>query len=393
MFKRELAQQITNDLKSFPCLLLTGPRQSGKTTLLKTLLPDYQYLTLESPDVLARVNADPRGTIEQYLSQGMIIDEAQNSPAIFSYIQEYVDQSQEMGHFVLSGSQNFLLSEAISQSLAGRVSVLELLPLSYQEYASQGDEQISVWNYLFQGGYPRIYKDSISPDRWYNSYIRTYLERDVRSLLSIKELGTFQTFLKLAAARHGQLLNLSDIATQLGVSQPTVKSWLSVLEASYISKVVKPYYRNFNKRLVKTPKLYFYDSAIVSQLLGIHDPGFLFQHAMRGAIFEGWCFAEITKYFLNQAKPAEIYFWRDQMGVEVDFILEGQDTLIGIECKSGKTIAPDAFDVLEVWSAQLSSKTPVIKVVVYAGDESYQQNDVHVVGWRDLTKKLPEIMC
>jgi len=380
-FERAIMPLLKKTANTFPVTLLTGPRQSGKTTLLKQILSNYHYVTLESPDILLRLQEDPRGFLEGF--PHLIIDEAQNYPPLFSYIQEYVDHSKQTQKFVLSGSQNFLLAENISQTLAGRAAVLELLPLSYAEYMTYPKQkQPDLWDYLFHGSYPRPYHEKLDHELWYNSYIRTYLERDVRSLIHIRDLSRFQLFLKLCAGRHGQLLNLSSLSNECGISQTTASHWLNILEASYIVFRLQPYYRNFNKRLVKTPKLYFYDTSIVCRLLGIDSSEHLSIHASRGAIFEGFMLTEILKTYRAQGKNAPLYFFRDQTGDEVDIIIEKNDGLLAIETKSSKTFVPDLLNSLKRWQ-KISHQDAKNCWIIYGGKETLSHQEFSILSWRE----------
>lgn len=387
MFHRAIGSALLAASQSFPAILLTGPRQSGKTTLLKMLFPEYDYINLEAPDTLLRLKSDPRGFLTSD-KKYWIIDEAQNFPALFSYLQEAIDNKPMKGRFILSGSQNFLLNEKISQTLAGRVAIFELLPLSYQEYSSNPElPPLSLWSYLYQGGYPRPYHEHLNPSVWYNSYIRTYLERDVRSLLNVRDLSLFQLFLKLCAGRHAQLLNLNSLANECGISQTTAMHWLSILEASYIIFLLKPHHQNFNKRLVKTKKLYFYDSAIVCHLLGIESAEHLKMHSHRGAIFEGFILAEILKFYYAQGKIPPLYFWRDHLGIEVDALLEKENKLIAIEIKSTTTFTPDILTELNKWQKIVGTSLKE-SFLVYGGDENFQYEKINVISWSRCAKML-----
>lgn len=386
MFKRTISDTLLKAAKNFPITVLTGPRQSGKTTLLKELFPKYSYINLEAPDVLLRIQADPRGFLEGNQSS-WIIDEAQNYPELFSYIQEYVDKHPQPGRYILSGSQNFLLVEKVSQTLAGRAAILELLPLTYEEYLTDPvANKMSAWEYLFHGSYPRPYHEHLDIHLWYSSYIRTYLERDVRSLINVKDLTKFQLFLKLCAGWHGQLLNLNSIAQNCGISQTTATEWLSILETSYIVFRLRPYYRNFKKRLVKTPKLYFYDTAIVCMLLGIESVEHLKLHASRGAIFEGFVLTEIIKNYVNKGKIAPLYFWRDHQGNEVDALLEKGENLVAIEIKSEVTYSTDFLSGLKNW--QKISGSTKDNYLIYAGNESFKQSGFQIFAWNQFEKKI-----
>jgi uncharacterized protein len=389
MFQRTLTTTLLKAASSFPVIFLTGPRQSGKTTLLKDTFPDYTYASLERPDVLERLQADPLGFLQNH-SQKWILDEAQRFPPLFSYLQDQVDQDPRKGHFILSGSQNFLLSHHINQTLAGRVSVLELLPLSYQEYRTHPHlKDLDVWSFLFYGGYPRPYQEKIDHYLWIGSYIRTYVERDVRDLSNIKDLSKFTTFLKLCAGRHGQLLNLSALAVDAGISQTTTNEWLSILEASYILFRLKPYYKNFNKRLVKTPKLYFYDSGLICYLLGIETPQHLAIHSQRGAIFEGFVITELLKYQFAKGHPFDFYFWRDHQGFEVDLLKEKEEKQVTFEIKSSKTFRTEYVQNLIKWS-QISLNKRENSHLVYAGDQDLTFQNFPVWGWRSLAQCAQE---
>lgn len=386
MFTRLITPILEKTVASFPITVLTGPRQSGKTTLLRTCFPHHSYINLEAPDTLLRVQSDPRGFIEMY--DRLIIDEAQRFPELFSYIQFYSDQMLIPGRFILSGSQNFLLAEKISQSLAGRAAILELLPLTLQEFiTSPLVEKPKVWDYLFHGSYPRPYHEKLDFELWYQSYIRTYLERDVRSLIHVRDLSKFQLFLKLCAGRHGQLLNLSALAQETGISQTNATHWFSILEASYLAYRLQPYYKNFNKRLIKTPKLYFYDSAIVCRLLGIESPQHLTLHSHRGAIFEGFVLTEIIKYYKAQGKNCPLYFWRDNQGNEMDGVLEKREEIVGIAAKSGKTITQEMFTQMRRWQ-KISSNAAQRMMIIYSGNESFSQEGFFICPWNDFMKTL-----
>ncbi len=381
MFTRALTPILQKAVHSFPVTALTGPRQSGKTTLLQSTFPEYNYVTLESPDKLLNIQDDPRGFLTQS-PLPWIIDEAQRFPALFSYIQEYVDKEKKAGHFILSGSQNFLLSQHISQTLAGRIANLELLPLSYQEFKTEPklSDPLSLWQYLFYGSYPRPYQDNLDTDLWFNAYIRTYLESDVRNMVNIKNLTQFQLFLRLCAGQHGQQLNLNALAQACGISQTTANTWLAILESSYIIFRVRPYFNNFKKRLVKTPKLYFYDTGIVCKLLGLQAPEQLLAHSARGAIFEGFIIAEIAKTLFAKGKTASIYYWRDHTGHEVDLLVEYAGKLFSLEVKSGMTLTTDLVKSLRKWQ-EISLLPKECCYVVYAGDEKMQFQDWTILPW------------
>lgn len=388
MFKRKIHNVLLKRIRQFPVIALTGPRQSGKTTLLKNSCQGYDYINLESPDSFALMQNDPKHILTQERPSGLIIDEAQKFPELFSYIQEISDTSNQTGQFILSGSQNFLLNEQITQSLAGRVGLLELLPLTYQEYlANPISPKLSVWDWLFLGGYPRPYQNNIPINVWAASYVQTYIERDVRMLLNIRDLTKFQNFLKLCAGRHGQLLNLVELATDCGISSETANHWLSILEASYIVFRLPPYYKNFSKRLIKSKKLYFYDSSLVCYLLGIESSNHLSIHAMRGAIFEGYVLSEIKKLFLNEGQSKPLYFWRDSNGIEVDCLIENKGKLHAIEIKSTSTYRNDLIKNLK--KLENYADQPYEKYLIYTGTPSPPSKNLNILGWENLASLVP----
>lgn len=376
MFKRTLENILREVSQKFPVITLTGPRQSGKTTLIKSTFSNYAYVSLEDIDNRQFAIEDPRGFLATY-KNGVIIDEAQNAPQLFSYIQTHVDQSQKMGEFILTGSQQLLLAEKISQSLAGRACVLQLLPCSAGELSI--DSSANLWDVLQKGFYPAIYDRSIEPTQYYKSYVNTYIERDVRSLSGIKDLSKFKTFLQLCAGRVGQLLNMSSLGGDCGIDQATVKSWISILEASYLVFLTRPHHQNFSKRLMKQPKLYFYDTGLLSYLLGIESPKELEIHFARGALFENYVALELLKERYHHGKEANLFFWRDHHGHEVDFICEQSSLLKAIEVKSSQTITSDFFKGLHYWKNLAGEKNPCF--LVYAGNESQNRSDASVLPW------------
>lgn len=384
MFSRAIESRLLETSKVFPVMVLTGPRQSGKTTLLKYLFKDYHYISLESPDRLLSVKLDPRAFLLRH-RDGVIIDEAQNYPELFSYIQENVDDEHK-SKIILSGSQNFLMAENISQTLAGRAAIFELMPLSYDEYLTNSSitPLTNVWQYLFNGSYPRPYHENLPVTLWYDSYIKTYLERDVRSLINVKDLSQFQLFLKFCAGFHGQEFNASSIANNIGVSQTTIMNWLSILEASYVVFRLKPYYKNYKKRLSKRSKLYFYDSAIVCHLLGIDSPDHLTIHSSRGAIFEGFIISELIKQQLASDKKENFYYWREHSGFEVDLLIEKGDELKALEIKSSMTLTADFQKGLKHLEKVMSDKK-LNSFIIYAGNENQFLGTIPVKRWCELT--------
>jgi predicted AAA+ superfamily ATPase len=323
IIKRVLENKLKQLRSKFPVISLTGPRQSGKTTLVKYAFDDMDYVSLEDPDTREFAQTDPRGFLAGY-TKGVIIDEAQRVPDLFSYIQTIIDTHNKPGMFILTGSQNFLLDENISQTLSGRVAVLNLLPFSLEELAGTSFD-LTLSDYpraLFKGFYPRIYDFDLDPRDWYPGYVQTYLERDVRQIKNITDLGIFRRFMRLCAGRTGQILNLSSLAVDCGISHNTVKSWLSLLETSYIIFLLKPHFKNFRKRLVKMPKLYFFDPGLTCYLLGIENEKQVDTHFLKGSLLESVVIAEFFKYRLNRGREPNCYYWRDKTGHEIDGILE-----------------------------------------------------------------------
>ncbi len=379
LIDRNLTVKIRQLAKQFPVVSITGPRQSGKTTLAKLCFPDYHYANLEMPDIRALVEDDPRAFLNSY-KQGLIVDEAQYVPELFSYLQGFVDDSRELGKYILTGSQNFLLLNKITQSLAGRVAILNLLPLSNVELRKSGMEPVSYSEFLFKGGYPAIYDKHIEPPDFFPSYIQSYLERDVRSIINVYNLSTFRKFLGIVAGRTGQLLNATNISNEISIDQKTVKSWLSVLETSFIIFFARPYHKNYNKRLVKSPKLYFYDTGLVCSLLGIKNTVDIQTHFMKGALFENYVFSEIAKYYFNMGIRPELYFWRNNTGNEVDCIIEEGSEQKIIEIKSGTTLNSDFFKGLEYYR-KLSGLQANSFYLIYGGTESQQRSNGNVLPW------------
>ena len=387
MIQRDLAPQLKALHRQYPVVTVTGPRQSGKTTLVKTAFPAWTYVSLEAPDIREYALRDPRGFIEAY-PERVIFDEVQRAPDLFSYIQTHVDEIGKEGVYVLTGSFNFGLMEGISQSLAGRVAVLELLPLACTEMTRAGVIPDSIEELMIAGGYPRIYDRGLAPQQWHANYVTTYLERDVRAVKAVSDLSVFQRFLKMCAARSGQILNLSSLGDDCGVTHNTARSWLSILEASYIVYLLKPHYKNFNKRLIKSPKIYFYDSGLLSYLIGISDPDSLLTHASRGQVFETWVISELLKGRFNRGMRDNIYFWRDNTGHEIDCIVDQGNRLLPIEIKSGKTVSDDFFKGLRYWS-RVSGTDAKDMVLVYAGLMDQTRKDGRILSWRSFGKRLP----
>lgn len=381
MIKRVLSIKLKALSKKFPVISVVGPRQSGKTTLIKNVFKNKPYVSLETPEMLAYAENDPRGFLSEY-PKGAILDEVQKSPHLFSYIQGIVDDVNKPGMFILSGSQQFLLLEKITQTLAGRIGLLNLLPLSVDELISSGIKIKSLEEILFKGMYPRIYHSKMNPLDFYPSYIQTYLERDVRSIKDITNLNSFQKFIKMCAGRSGQLLNLSSLSIDCGVSHNTIKSWISILEASFIIYLLYPHYKNFNKRLVKMPKLYFLDAGLMSSLLEIKDKDQIQNHPLRGNIFETFIVSELLKLRFNKGLRASLYFWRDKVGHEIDCILDKGLDLMLIEIKSGKTITSEMFKNIEYWK-KISGKIKNESYLIYGGSNNQKRNGINVLSWKD----------
>lgn len=382
VYHPRLAQETLTELLAwYPVLAITGPRQSGKTTLARHCRGSLPYVNLEALDTRAHATEDPRGFLNQF-PDGAILDEIQHAPGLFSYLQVLVDADPRPGRFILTGSQQFGLRDGIAQSLAGRVGLLELLPFSLAEIPGASQPLNET---LLRGGFPRIVADGIPSRLWLADYINTYIERDVRRLLNVRDLSAFQRFLKLCAGRSGQLLNLSALAADTGITHNTAKEWISVLEASYIVFLLPPYHRNFGKRLVKTPKLYFLDTGLAAWLLGATRADELAASMFRGALFENWVLTELLKAHLNRRQPPSLYFWRDSNGHEIDFLVEAGEHLLPIECKSGETIASDWFAPIERFLDQSSQSAAWL---VHGGEAVQNRRRSAVFGWRELPARI-----
>lgn len=381
MIKRDLEPEIQRLAKQFPVVAILGPRQSGKTTLARQCFKDYLYVSLENPDSREFALQDPRGFLKTHEHpKGVIFDEVQQAPSLFSYIQTIVDERQSPGQFILTGSQNFQLHAHLSQSLAGRVATLKLLPLSMQELSQASLLPPSYEQVLFDGGYPRIHTQKISPLDWYPNYIQTYVEKDIRQLKNIPDLYLFQRFIKLCAGRIGQVINWSDLGRDAGVSYHTAQSWVSLLETSFILFLLPPYYKNFSKRLVKAPKLYFYDTGLACSLLDISSPSQLDTHFLKGGLFESFILTDLMKERLNAGRTPAFYYWRDKAGHEIDFIMEGEGKTRALEIKSAKTISPDSFSGLLYWQ-NVAQASPEDCFLIYGGDKEQMRSQAHVLSW------------
>ena len=378
---REVTPHLIKLARQYPFVTVTGPRQSGKSTLLRHTFPDYNYVSLEDVDYRTMATDDPRGFIANFPDK-TIIDEVQRVPSLLSYLQTHTDLKGENGMYLLAGSQNLLLMEKISQTLAGRTAIIKLLPFSISELREADTLPSTLDECLFKGGYPRIFSSNLEPENFYPFYIQTYVERDVRTLKNIERLDLFLKFIRLCAGRVGQLLNITSLATDIGVSMPTVQSWLSILEASYICFLLPPYYENFSKRIIKTPKLYFYDTGLACSLLGIRSASDLSLHYAKGALFENMMITEKMKGYYNSVVPADLYFWRDSGGLEVDLLTVAGNGLEAYEIKSGATFNTSFFDNLKKWR-KLTGTTEERCNVIYGGDTDLATGSGRLISWKN----------
>jgi predicted AAA+ superfamily ATPase len=386
MISRIADKTIRNLLRGFPIVTLTGPRQSGKTTLAKAVFKNRPYASLEEPDLRQAASDDPRSFLGRF-PNGAVLDEVQRCPEILSYLQTLVDADGRMGLYILTGSQQFGLMTGITQSLAGRTAFVELLPFAIPELTGAGKLPANIDAMILTGCYPPIYDRTLEAAAWYSAYVTAYVERDVRQMLKIQELETFQRFVRLCAGRTGQLINLSSLATECGITHNTAKAWISVLEASYLVFLLRPHSVSFNKRLVKMPKLYFYDVGLAAWLLGIRTTEQMITHPLRGNIFETFIISELIKSKLNRGEKPAFSFWRDSNGNEVDLIVEQGTKLMPVEIKSGRTLTHESFAGLEKWRA-LAGEKATMPALIYGGDESYQQKRIKVINWRECGQLL-----
>jgi len=378
MIKREAESELINLAQQFKAVAVVGPRQSGKTTLTRYVFPDKPYVSLENPDIRRFALDDPRGFLAQYKT-GAVIDEVQRVPELFSYLQQILDEDDKRGKFILTGSNNFLLQESISQSLAGRIAYLNLLPFTVSELPEE--EANDLHDLMFRGFYPSLYDQPVDPGKWYPNYIRTYIERDVRQIKNITDLNAFERFLRLCAGRTGQLLNMNSLAIESGVDNKTIASWIGVLESSFIMYRLHPQHSNFNKRIVKMPKIYFYDTGLACALLGIQNATQLNYHPLTGNLFENFSIGELLKHRLNQAKSNNLYFWRDNTGHEVDIIIDTMEKLYPVEIKSGKTITDKFFTGIQYWFKISGEKNGAI---IYAGESDQKRYNIKIVPWNKI---------
>ena len=379
---RVIAKSIKEQQAKFPILGITGPRQSGKTTLLRHLFKDYTYISLENPDLRSFALEDPNGFLKKY-NNNVILDEVQRVPELFSYIQTLVDESQKMGQFILSGSQNFHLLNNITQTLAGRVALFKLLPLDFKELKNEHLLASFYPEACVRGFYPALFDRDIDSSVFYSNYINTYLEKDVTQLINIRDINSFRTFIALCAVRAGQLLNLNALANDCNISQPTAKAWLSILESSYIVFLLQPYHENFNKRLVKSPKLYFYDTGLLCHLLNITSAEEMEENRLKGNIFENMIIGEFQKKNFHQYLHQNYYFWQDSNNHEVDLLSKTAKGFNIFEVKATQTIKPTLLKNMDYFE-EIAGNTAIKKTLIYGGIENQERSKYTVLGWPNI---------
>ena len=388
MISRDMKRKLTQLATKFPVVSVTGPRQSGKSTLIKSTFPSHDYLSFEDPATRELFQADPNEFLNRH-AHCVIFDEAQRVPELFSYLQGMVDKRDEPGSFIISGSQNFLLSKNIFQSLAGRVGILRLLPLSYREISQGSSRPEGAWSWIYRGGYPRVIASDIDPLDFYPSYIETYLERDVRQELGVAKIEEFSRFIRLCALRSGELLNVASLASDCGISNVTANNWISILSSSYVIHLLRPYAANRGKRLIKTPKLYFHDSGLLCNLLGIEDADELSVHPQRGAVFETAVVSELMKEYFNRGRVPNLSFWRDSNKNEIDVVIEkGPCPFAAVEIKSSTTFRSKYFDVLERIASRELDLDADHRCVVYAGEDELSTRRGGLVPYTDIPSVL-----
>lgn len=380
MVERTLRDALLRAASQSPIVAVTGPRQSGKTTLCRDAFPTHRYVSLEPLDVRDFARTDPRGFLAQY-DGSVILDEVQRAPELFPYLQDSADRDSTPGRVILTGSQHFGLSETISQSLTGRVALLHLLPLSLEELQRFDSHPTGLWETVWSSSYPRIHDRDLPPGSWLADYVATYVQRDVRQVTNIENLDAFTAFLRLAAGRTGQELNFSSLGSDVGVSHNTIRSWVSVLEASFVVFRLPPWLGNTRKRVVKAPKLHFFDSGLACHLLGIRSAEQLALHPLRGALFESWLASEVYKALAHRRLPTDLFHLRQARGTEVDLVVESGARLIGVEAKSGATVTTDMIAHLRSWPQSVPGGRSVERVVVYGGDLGQERTDVSIIPW------------
>lgn len=372
---------------SFPVVVVTGPRQSGKTTLVRHSFPRKPYANLEELDIRTLAEEDPRGFLEGY-PDGAVFDEVQRTPNLLSYMQGRVDEARTPGMYILTGSQQFNLLSGVTQSLAGRSALLPLLPFSFAELAHTDRAPKTPEEAIFKGGYPPLFSQEIDTSAWLGNYARTYIERDVRSIVNVRDLSQFRNFVKLCAGRTGQILNLSSLASDCGISHNTARSWISILETAYIVTLLPPYYKNFNKRIVKSPKLHFIDTGLAAWILGIQSADQISSHPLRGPLFESYVVSQLLKKRFSLALESNLYYWRDSHGVEIDILIDQGDRLTPVEVKSGKTFSTDFLKPLEKWSDYAGNAAGEC-MLVYGGEKELKAHGCRVIPWNSIHDSFP----
>ncbi|RMH79285.1 MAG: ATP-binding protein [Calditrichaeota bacterium] len=389
MIPRDIENELNRCRQEYPVITITGPRQSGKTTLARAAFRELPYVSFEDPLQRDYFNTDPRGFFLPY-QNGAVFDEVQHVPRLASHLQVWVDEHLQPGRFVLTGSRHFGLTEQVTQSLAGRTAILELFPFNLRELKRGTFIPTDMNRVLWAGGYPPVHDRQLRPERWYVDYLATYVQRDLRQISQIQNLDSFIRFIRICAGQVGQLLNTARLGNEIGVDHKTIRKWLSVLQTSYIINLLEPYHRNFRKRIVKAPKLYFYDTGLVCSLLGIRSPEQLMAHPLRGEIFENWVYSELAKELANRGQPPRFYFWRTHGGQEVDFLIEQGTRLWAIETKSGMTVHPEMVKKLQNAVSSWEHEG-VPTSIIYGGNEKRQILDCQIVPWNEFDKFLDEM--
>ncbi len=392
LIKRTLKDQALEAASEFPVIAIVGPRQSGKTTLAQTTFPKHTYVSLEDLDIRSRAKTDPRMFLADYpTTSGIILDEIQHAPELLSYMQTIVDREKNNGYFIITGSQNFLVDQAITQTLAGRMAVLTLLPLSLNELDEASLLPEKLETLVYKGTYPKAHAQKVSIDRLYANYIRLYVERDVRQIKSVADLNSFQKFMRLCAGRIGQVVNLTSLGNDCGVSHSTIKSWLSLLQASYIVFLLHPYYKNFGKRLIKSPKLYFIDTGLACSLLRIRSAQELSDHYIRGNLVESFIIADLLKQQYNFDMQPSLYFWRDKTGNELDCLVDESTGPIPVEIKAGKTVVSDFFKGITYWQ-KTTGVSDGLRYLIYGGDNDQSWPQANVLSWKSSGSLIKKIL-